>query len=259
MVVRSALTLKLLTYSPTGAVDRRADDLAAGEIGGERNWDYRYTWLRDATFTLYALGILGYGAEAVAFKDWVVRSWADPTGPPIQIYVCSRRRARPDGGDAGPPGGLSRLATRADRQRGGAISGSSMSTARCSTRPISSASSAGGISTPTLGTDAARRRTDLRALARARSRHLGGARRTAALHPLEGDVLGRARSSDQGGRGAGLCGRSAALARGARRDSSGGPRTGYNPVVGAFTQAFDSDVLDASVLLLPAGRLHRRA
>ena len=64
-VLRSLITLKALTYAPTGGHRGGADDLAARALGGVRNWDYRYCWLRDATFTLYALmvgGLHGRGA-----------------------------------------------------------------------------------------------------------------------------------------------------------------------------------------------------
>ncbi len=93
LVQRSLITLKALTYGPTGAIVAAATTSLPEKIGGVRNWDYRICWLRDATFTLYSLMSAGYSEEANDWRAWLLRAVAgDPSQLQILYGIAGERR-----------------------------------------------------------------------------------------------------------------------------------------------------------------------
>ena len=117
-VVRSLITLKALTYQPTGGIVAAATTSLPEDLGGVRNWDYRYCWLRDATITLEALLRTGYTDEAGAWRAWLARTIAgDPSDVQIMYGVAGERRLAEWEADWLP--GYAQLRAGADRQRRG--------------------------------------------------------------------------------------------------------------------------------------------
>ena len=258
-IQRSALAIKGLTYMPTGATVAALTTSLPETPGGERNWDYRFTWIRDSTFTLQALHYLNLDWEADEFMQFVADLEPNEDGALQIMYGIDGRRDLTEStrDDLSGYAGASpvRIGNGAFDQRQNDVFGAALDSILLHTRrsqrlprrlwPIVQAQA----ECATAG------------LAQARSGDLGGARRAAALRLLEADVLGRdgprfeARRDPRGHRPEGDV-----AARPPRRSREDILEHGVRD--GVLRQHYETDALDASTLLaadvrLPAGR--RRA
>ena len=245
-IQRSALTIKGLTYMPTGATVAALTTSLPETPGGERNWDYRYTWIRDTTFTLQALHMLNLDWEADEFMQFVadVEATEDGVAPD---HVRHRRPPRPDRVHARRSHRLRRGQPGADRQRRLRPAAERRLRRRARLDPAPHPSQRAPASTPLADrADAGRVRHE--GLARARPGDLGGARQAAALRVLQAHVLGRARPRGQARRDPGrrrATEKWAAVAEEIREDILA---NGVDDR-GVLCQHYDTKALDASTLL----------
>ena len=199
VIRRSLITLKALTYRPTGGIAAAATTSLPEFIGGARNWDYRFCWLRDTTFTLFALMDGGFYEEAEAWRDWLLRAVAGSPGQMQIMYGLAGERDLIERELPWLPGYENSLPVRI----GNAASGQLQLDVYGEVSDAFYHGRRGGLqgSDAAWGTAETARALPRRHLDATRRGHLGSARSASPLRPFEGDGLGGIRPRRQRYRG----------------------------------------------------------
>src|SRR4029453_2093830 len=254
-VIRSLLTLKALTYAPTGGIVAASTTPLPEQLGGVRNWDYRYCWLRDATFTLSALMLAGLADEAKAWREGLLGGGGRPPPQKTTPFRGGRggRGAAHHRAGAGLAERVRGVTAGPDRQRGRAPV-PARRLRRGHGHPAPGPQHRTGERRGRLGPPAGPARVPGVELARARRGHLGDPGASAPLHPLQGDGLGGSGPGDQGGRADGPRRPGGPLAGAAPRTPRGGLPRGLRQRAGQLRAVLRGQASGRQRAADPAGR-----